>query len=190
MTLFVQTVKRLTNRNSILAEVALIMTGSILIAASAQIRFYLPNTPVPVTLQTLTVLLIAAVLGSWRGVAAVVTYIAAGSLGLPFFAGLKGGPITLLGPTGGYLLGFVVAAGLVGWMAKRKVYYNLLSAIPMFLAGQVVIYVFGTIWLSQFVGSISQALTVGVLPFIPGDIIKVVVGILILPTTWRIFRNQ
>ncbi len=190
MTLAARIENKFAIRHTWVMDAALILTGSLLIAASAQVRFYLPNTPVPVTLQTLVVLLIGAALGSWRGMAAAAVYVAAGSLGLPFFAGLKGGALALLGPTGGYLLGFVLATSLVGWMAERKLDRTVLSALPMFLAGQVVIYLCGTLWLSQFVGGFSQAMLVGVLPFVVGDAIKMVAAILILPASWQAVRPE
>lgn len=176
-------------KHSILAEISLVLTGSLLIAASAQVRFYLPNTPVPVTLQTLAVLLIGAVLGSRRGMAAAGTYMTLGSLGLPFFAGLNGGALALLGPTGGYLFGFVLAAGLVGWLAERKADRQMLSSLPMLLAGMGVIYLCGSLWLSQFVGGFGLAITAGVLPFVLGDLLKILLASFVLPAAWRMIRR-
>lgn len=190
MTLAVYTVRKIASQHPLLADVSLILAGSLVVAASAQIRIFLPNTPVPITLQTLAILLIGATLGTWRGMAAVATYVAAGGLGLPFFAGFGGGALALLGPTGGYLLGFVLAAGLVGWLAERKLDRKWSSALPMFLAGQLIIYLCGMIWLSHFVGGIAPALAAGVLPFLVGDGIKVAVSILALPAAWRMFHNQ
>jgi len=188
MTLAVQIEKKLAIQNSWLKDVALIVVGSLLIAASAQVRIYLPGTPVPLTLQTLVVLLIGAAFGAWRGGAAAATYLAAGSLGLPFFAGLKGGALALLGPTGGYLLGFVLAAILVGWLAEQRLDRKWTSALPVFLAGLAVIYLCGTLWLSLFVGGISQALAAGVMPFIFGDLIKISAAGLFLPAAWRLMK--
>lgn len=187
MTLAVHVLEKM-HRRSLAADIALILAGSLLIAGSAQVRFYLPNTPVPITLQTLAVLLIGAAYGSWRGMAAVVTYLAAGSLGLPFFAGLKGGAIALLGPTGGYLAGFVLAAGLVGWLAEHKFDRTVAGALPMFLGGQLVIYLCGVLWLAQFVGGFAPAVATGILPFIAGDLVKISFAMLALPLVRRWIR--
>ena len=187
MTLAVHALEKM-HRRSLAADAALILAGSLLIAGSAQVRVYLPNTPVPITLQTLAVLLIGAVYGPWRGMAAVVTYLAAGSLGLPFFAGLNGGAIALLGPTGGYLAGFVLAAGLVGWLADRKFDRTVAGALPMFLVGQLAIYLCGALWLTQFVGGLAPAVATGILPFVAGDLIKICLAMLALPLAWRWIR--
>lgn len=188
MTLAVHTVRKIAHRHAALADLGLILAGSLVVAASAQVRFFLPQTPVPVTLQTLAILLVGAALGTWRGMTSVILYIAAGILGLPFFAGLNGGTLALLGPTGGYLLGFVLAAGSVGWLAEHQFGRTLSSSILMFVAGQMVIYLFGILWLSGFVGGLNQAVFAGFLPFVLGDALKLTAAIWLLPTVWRLTR--
>ena len=100
-------------------DLALILAGSALIALSAQVAFPLPFSPVPVTGQTFGVLLVASLLGRARGTAAVLAYLAEGAAGLPVFAGAAAGPAKLIGPTGGYLTGFVLGAYVCGWLAER-----------------------------------------------------------------------
>ena len=188
MTIATHLINKMSEKRTALAEISLVLTGSLLIAASAQVKFYLPNTPVPVTLQTLAVLLIGAVLGCRRGMAAAATYVTLGSLGLPLFAGMNGGALALLGPTGGYLFGFVLAAGLVGWLAERKADRRLTSSLPMFLAGLTVIFLCGSLWLSQFVGGFGPAISTGILPFLAGDAVKMLLAAFLLPAAWRLVR--
>lgn len=179
---------QLRERNAVIVDTALVVLGSLLIAVLAQVRMYLPFTPVPVTGQTFAVLLIGAVLGSRRGAAAVGLYLLQGSLGLPFFAGGGAGFTVLLGPTGGYLAGFLPAAYVTGWLAERGFDRKLRTALPGFLAGQVVIYAFGVLWLARFTG-IDTALAAGLLPFLAGDAVKVALAAAVLPAAWKYVRG-
>lgn len=171
-----------------LYNLGLILGFSILIGLSAQISIPLPFTPVPITGQTLTVLLTGAVLGSRRGALAVLTYLAQGFAGLPVFAGGKFGLATLFGPTGGYLLGFVVAAFVTGWLAERGWDRNFKTNALAMLAGNVVIYLVGLPWLAVFTGA-NQAIALGLLPFIPGDLLKLALATALLPIGWRLVRS-
>lgn len=175
-------------RNRALVNVGLVVLGSWLLVALAQVRVYLPITPVPITGQTFGVLLIAAVLGARLGTATVGLYIIQGLLGLPFFAGGNAGLAALMGPTGGYLAGFLLAAYTVGSLAERGFDRSLFTAIPAFIAGTAVIYLFGAWQLSAFVG-MDKALAAGVLPFVVGDIIKAVLAGLALPAAWRAVKG-
>jgi biotin transport system substrate-specific component len=169
-------------------DLVLIATGSLLVALLAQVKIALPFTPVPLTGQTLGVLLIGALLGSKRGAAALALYVTEGTLGLPFFAGGGAGPSYLLGATGGYLLGFVAAAAVVGLLCERGLERSWRTALVPFVAGSLVIYACGAAWLAVFVGA-QKALAAGVLPFIIGDILKALLAALMLPALWRFTRR-
>jgi len=177
-------------RSAWLYDAALVLGGSWLIALSARIAVPLPWSPVPVTGQTLAVLLVAALLGSRRGALAVLATIAQGVAGLPVFAGGGAGPAWLLGPTGGYLLGFVLAAALVGHLAERGWDRHMAGAALAMVVGNVVIYLTGMAWLTQFVGSLEKAWAAGVLPFLVGDLFKIVLAMLLLPAGWRLLGHR
>ena len=168
-------------------DLLLIITGSLCVAGMAQVRIPLPFTPVPITGQTFAVLLVGASLGSRRGAASLVLYLLLGLLGLPFFAGGTSGLSALLGPTGGYLVGFVLAATLVGSLAARGLDRRVPGALLAFLAGEIVIYLFGVAWLSVYLG-IKQAIVAGFLPFLIGDAIKFVAAGLVLPAAWALVK--
>jgi biotin transport system substrate-specific component len=188
MSIGLTAVHALRERNRLAVDVSLVVLGSLLIAGMAQIRIYLPFTPVPVTGQTFAVLLIGAVLGARRGAAAVGLYLLQGAMGLPFFAGAGAGFAVLLGPTGGYLAGFLPAAYVTGWLAERGFDRSLRTALPGFLAGQVIIYACGVLWLSRFVG-MDGAFAAGVWPFMLGDLWKVALAAAALPTAWKFVRG-
>ncbi len=162
-------------------DAAMVLLGSWLVAALAQI--VIPLQPVPLTGQTLGVLLVGAALGWRRGVLALAAYVLQGAAGLPFFAGGASGVARLLGPTGGYLIGFIFAAALTGWLSERgwdRRFWGTLLAMAL---GNAVIYAFGIPWLAQFVGW-PRALEVGLLPFLLGDAIKAALAALALPGAW------
>lgn len=171
-----------------LRDVILIVLGALFVAALAQIEIPLPFTPVPVTGQTFGVLLVGAALGSKRGAASLASYLALGTFGLPFFAGGTHGPDILIGATGGYLIGFVIAAYVIGLLAERGLERNMRTSIIPFLIGTIIIYVCGVTWLTVFLGSFSKALVAGLLPFLVGDAIKLVAASLALPAAWKLVR--
>jgi biotin transport system substrate-specific component len=166
----------------------LIISGSLILAVLAQIEIILPFTPVPITGQTFGVLLIGAVLGSKRGAAAMIFYITEGAMGLPFFAGGGSGLGILTGATAGYLAGFVVAAYAIGWLAERGLERNVRTSVIPFLVGTVIIYTCGVAWLSIIVGSLGKAITLGLVPFLIGDVIKLIAASLLLPAAWKFVR--
>jgi biotin transport system substrate-specific component len=168
-------------------DILLVIAGSLCVAGMAQVRIPLPFTPVPITGQTFAVLLVGASLGSRRGAASLVLYLLLGMLGLPFFAGGASGLPALLGPTGGYLVGFIVAATLVGSLAARGLDRCVLGALLAFLAGEIVIYFFGIAWLGVTLG-IKQAFMAGCLPFLIGDAIKLVAAGFVLPAAWAMVK--
>jgi biotin transport system substrate-specific component len=177
--------KYLPRADQRLRDILLVVTGSLFVAAMAQVRIPLPFTPVPLTGQTFAVLLAGAALGSRRGTASMLLYLLLGVIGLPVFAGGSAGLAILAGPTGGYLVGFIVAAWLVGRMAEHQLDRKIRSMWKVFLAGEAVIYLFGLAWLSLFVG-FQHVLVAGFLPFIPGDLVKLAAATLALPGMWKL----
>jgi biotin transport system substrate-specific component len=165
-------------------DLGLILSGTLFVALLAQVKIPLPFTPVPLTGQTFAVLLVAAALGSWRGAVSLGLYTVLGLAGLPVFAGGAAGSYYAVGPTGGYLLGFVLAAWVVGRLAERGLDRRVRTAWLPFLAGTLVIYLCGAGWLALSLG-ITKALALGVLPFLIGDGIKIVLAALALPAAWR-----
>ena len=160
-----------------LADVAAVLAGAAALAASAR-PIPLPWTPVPITAQTLLVLLIGALLGPRRGALSVLAYLAAGAGGLPIFA-YGGGPAYLFGPTGGYLLGFVPAAHLTGALIERGWGRNYPSRLLALLVADAVVFAFGLAWLALYVplGALPLA---GLLPFLPGEAIKILLAAVVL----------
>jgi len=173
--------------DSRLRDALLVLTGSLVVAAMAQVRIPLPFTPVPLTGQTFAVLLVSAALGSRRGAGSLLLYLLAGTAGLPFFAGGASELAYLSGPTGGYLIGFVLAAYVVGRLAETGRDRHFLAAIATFLIGEVLIYIPALIWLSAWIGP-QHALVSGLLPFLAGDAIKLVAAALALPAAWKLVR--
>lgn len=172
---------------SLLWKLVLVLAGSALIALAAQVRIPLPFSPVPVTGQTFAVLLVAAALGR-LGLASVIAYLVEGALGLPVFAGGGFGVATIVGPTGGYLIGFALAVALIGSAAERGWDRHLLTALAAMLLGEIAIYVCGLTWLARFPLSVPL-LDAGLIPFIPGDLVKMVLAAVALPGAWRIVRR-
>lgn len=166
--------------------VLLALLGSLLVAVAAQIQ--VPMYPVPMTMQPLAVLVIGAAYGSRLGAATLLLYMAEGAVGLPVFAGLKGGAAHLIGPTGGYIVGFVVAATTVGWFAERGWLRSVLLSIAAMTLGVALIYLFGAGWLATLIG-FEKAIAGGVLPFLLGDAVKVVLAALIVPGAWALVER-
>jgi biotin transport system substrate-specific component len=170
------------------ATSAALVTGFALFTAlMAQIEVPLWFTPVPITGQTLAVLLAGAALGARMGAASQMLYFALGAVGLPFYSGGEGGWEIATGATGGYLVGFVVAAAVVGHLAERGQDRSVVTALPAFLMGSAVIYVFGVAWLASYleVGA-TEAMGLGLTPFVIGDLVKVALAGVLLPAAWRL----
>lgn len=172
-----------------LYDVALVLLGSALIALSAQVAVPIPLSPVPVTGQTFAVLLVGAALGRARGSAAVLAYLAEGAAGLPVFAGGLAGPAVLLGPTGGYLFGFVPAAWICGALAERGWDRHLPGTLAAMIAGDLAIFAVGVPWLARFVGP-ENAIAFGVAPFVAGNVAKIVLAACVLPAAWLCVRRS
>ena len=171
-----------------LRDAVLIVLGALLVALLAQVKIALPFTPVPLTGQTLAVLLVGAALGSKRGAASMLFYIALGALGMPVFAGGQSGLAYLSGATLGYLVGFVIAAYVIGLLAERGLERSVRTSLIPFFVGTIIIYVCGVTWLTLVLGSLSKAIAGGLLPFLLGDALKAVAAALMLPGAWKFVR--
>jgi biotin transport system substrate-specific component len=183
--LAVEVVNRLRIKENIFLDTVLIILGSFFVAICSQVAYYLPFSPVPITGQTFAVLLTGAVLGSRRGGLSLSLYVLEGILGLPVFAAGTSGIAVLLGPTFGYLIGFILAGILVGLLAEKGFDRHWYTMIIAFCVGQAVIYFFGVLRLSMFVG-MKRVFELGVTPFLIGDVIKAGLAITLLPLTWRL----
>lgn len=177
--------------NTRTATVVAVVGFALLTALAAQYVIPLPFTPVPITGQTLVVLLAGGVLGSRRGAASMMLYLALGAVGLPFFAQASGGWEVVTGATGGYIVGFIAAAWFVGFLAERRQDRAIATSIPAFLTGNAIIYLFGVTWLSYSLNlSAADALGAGLAPFVIGDAFKVALAGLALPATWKLFSGE
>ena len=148
-----------------------IAAGALAVAAAAQVAVPVPFSPVPMTLQPLAVLAVGGLLGAAGGVAALTTYLALGVLGLPVFAGGSSGIVHLLGPTGGYLLAFPVAAGVTGALVGKRP--GVLRALGACALGMAVIHAGGVAQLALLTGDAATAIRTGFVPFLTGDLVKV-----------------
>ena len=176
------------SRTGFLWDVALVVGFACLTAVCAQVSFWIGM--VPVSGQTFGVLLAGALLGSRRGALSQLSYLAVGATGIPYWFALGGPPgiARLAGPTGGYLIGFVAAAFIIGWLAERGWGRRVWTAILAMIAGSVVIYIFGLSWLAHFVpeGTLLQA---GLYPFVIGDLVKIAAAALVVPSGWLLLRR-
>jgi biotin transport system substrate-specific component len=171
---------------------ALLVVGfSLLTALAAQVVVPLPWTPVPLTGQTFAVLLTGALLGSRLGALAMLAYLAEGAAGLPFFKGGAGGAHHLfLSPTAGYLLAFPVAAFVTGRLAERGWDRRFTTAAAAMALGSLVILAAGWAGLTRFSPTPFAAFNAGVVPFLPGDVIKIALAAAALPAGWAILRRR
>lgn len=170
---------------------ALAMLGAVLLTVSAKLQ--IPFYPVPMTMQTFVVLVLGTAYGARLGAATVGVYLVVGALGLPVFAGTpeKGiGLAYLVGPTSGYLVGFVLAAWLCGWLAERGWDRSVLTAGMAMIAGNVAIYVPGLIWLGALFGWDKPILASGLAPFVLGDLTKLVLAAALMPLAWRLLGRR
>lgn len=172
-------------------SVLLVIAAAGLTALAAQWRIQLPFTPVPITGQTFAVLLTGAGLGWGLGASGQLLYLTVGALGAPVFSEASGGFEVLTGATGGYLFGFVFAAGLVGWMAEHRQDRTFATMFTAFVLGSVVIYVFGVTGLMISADmSLSGAVEAGVVPFLLGDLIKAAGAGILLPGAWKLLGDR
>lgn len=168
-------------RSQLLAKFALVISGIALLAISSKIQ--VPFWPVPMTLQSLVVLLIGASYGARLAGTTLLSYLATGAIGLPVFA--KGAGLAYMaGPTGGYLIGFLAAAVVVGWLADRGFGRTLLSAVAILAAGELVLFALGVSWLAIAIG-LQKAIAGGLMPFIPAEALKMALACAALDLAWR-----
>ena len=176
-------------------EVTLIAGFALLTAALARVRIPLGFTPVPVTGQTLAVLLAGASLGAWRGASSQLLYWLMGMVGLPFYSNGTGGWSVATGPTMGYLVGFIVAAAVVGRLAEYRHDRHVLTSVAAMTMGSMIIYVCGATWLAINLGiplatGEQNAISLGVTPFLVGDVIKMCLAGLATASTWRFINRE
>jgi biotin transport system substrate-specific component len=174
-----------------LMSVVLVVAAAGLTALAAQWYVQLPFTPVPVTGQTFAVLLTGAALGWKLGAAGQMLYVAVGALGAPVFSEASGGIEILKGATGGYLVGFVFAAALIGWMAEHRQDRTFATMFTAFILGSTVIYLFGVTGLMISTGwPLDEAVAKGVVPFLLGDLIKAAAAGVVLPGAWKLIGDR
>jgi biotin transport system substrate-specific component len=175
-------------------RIAAVLFVTVLTIVAAQVSIPLPFTPVPFTLQPMIVLLGGAALGSRLGLSAQVLYLAAGIAGLPVFAAspvLPQGVARLLGPTGGYLMSYPLAAFAAGYLAERGFDRRYLTSVLAMAAGLVIVFAFGVGWIAIGAPHLGwhAALATGLYPFIPADILKVFLAAAVLPAAWKLLRQ-
>ena len=167
-------------------DIALIVSGSLLIGLCAQISI---GWPVPVTGQTFAVLMVGALFGARRGSLCVVAYIAEGVAGFPVFSAGRAGLGVLAGPTGGYLAGFIAAAYITGFLAEKGWDRHIWTTIIAMILGNLAIYTFGLCWLCNIV-DIKSVLAIGLYPFIVGDLLKIALAAVLLPAGWKLLGRR
>ncbi len=172
---------------AVIYDIALVIGGSLLIGLCARVSILLPISPVPITGQTFAVLMIGALLGAKRGSLAALAYIIEGAAGLPVFA-FGGGFWILLGPTGGYLIGFIPAAYITGLLAEKGWDRRVATTILAMVFGNVVIYAFGLLQLCWLTGINKSVLAMGIYPFIIGDLLKIALAAAVLPLGWKLLE--
>ena len=168
---------------TLVMDVVLVVAGAALVTVLAQVA--IPLWPVPITGQTLAVLLVGSTLGAARGAISMVLYALLGLVGLPVYSDGSHGATVLFGATGGYIVGFVISAALVGWLAERQWDRKVLKAIVTFVAGSVVVFAVGLPWLAVVLHTdLPTTLQYGLYPFIIGGVIKAVIAAGLLPLAW------
>jgi biotin transport system substrate-specific component len=172
---------------------AAVLFVTVVTIVAAQVSIPLPFTPVPFTLQPMIVLLGGAALGSRLGASAQVLYLAAGLAALPVFAAspvLPQGVARLLGPTGGYLMSYPLAAFVAGYLAERRFDRRYLTSVVAMGAGLAIVFAFGVAWIAWGAphAGLSAALATGLYPFLPADVLKVLLAATVLPAAWKFLR--
>jgi biotin transport system substrate-specific component len=176
---------------SAINNVALILSGAVFTAYAAQL--VIPMWPVPITAQTLAVLLVGSVLGATRGAISLIVYFSMGAMGLPVFSAATS---LSFGPTFGYLVGFIAAAALIGYLSERGWHKSVTGVLGSFAIANSVIYVFGLPWLAFALGTLGAAndlasvAAAGLAPFIIGDVIKMTIAAALLPLAWKFLGKK
>lgn len=174
---------------SLTTDILLIGAGAALTGVLAQVT--IPLYPVPITGQTLAVILVGSTLGALRGALSMVLYLALGTIGLPWFSDASSGWGVVAGPTGGYIVGFIAAAALTGWLAQRTWDRRVLGAFVSMSAGTLVTFAVGLPWLAASLGlTLEQTLEAGLYPFLIGGVIKALLAAGILPLAWKLSSKR
>ena len=168
----------------LVTDIVLVASGAALVSLFAQLT--VPMYPVPMTGQTLAVLLVGATLGALRGIISLSLYAVLGIVGLPVFSDASSGFGVVAGPTGGYIIGFILSAGLVGWLAQRQWDHRILGALASFVAGTVATFAIGLPWLAVVLNlDLAQTLQFGLWPFLVGGLVKAALGAGIIRLAWH-----
>jgi biotin transport system substrate-specific component len=172
-------------------HLALILAGTVLIAAAAQVNFYLPGNPVPYTGQTFAVLLAGGALGLKRGIASAALYLVIGAVGLPVFADRSGGWDVIVGATGGYIVGFILAAAIVGRLAELGWDRRIVGSVGAMVLGDAAIFAVGVPWLAVARGQpLDWAVANGLTPFLGAEVIKLALAAAAFPAAWWIVGRR
>ena len=180
-------IKIKTKEKEFFKSIFFVLSGVIFLSIMSQLIIPLYFTPVPISLGSFGVILIALVYGRKLGIATVLSYVAAGSLGAPIFAGFKAG--SLFSPTGGYILGYIAATVILGFLSDKGVAKSYVKTFLSLLLASAVILILGALVLMLFV-PIKNVFMAGVLPFIPGDMLKVVAATLLFPRLWKFIKKN
>lgn len=177
-------------KKSLAADIILVLAGTFLTAVSAQLQIAIPGYPVPFTFQTLSVLLVGSVLGTMRGGLSLALYAALGTF-LPIYSNHTSGVDHLFGATGGYIVGFVVASAIVGFMAEKGLSKNVLGMVLTYVVGSAIIYAIGASWLTYQVlgGDWAKGLALGITPFLIWDAVKAVIAGALVPGGWALAKS-
>lgn len=168
----------------LVTDIVLVASGAALVSILAQLT--VPMYPVPMTGQTLAVLLVGATLGAVRGIISLSLYAVLGIVGLPVFSDASSGFGVIAGPTGGYIIGFILSAGLVGWLAQRQWDHRFLGASAAFLVGTLATFAVGLPWLSVVLSlDLAQTLNGGLYPFLVGGLVKAAIGAGLIRLAWH-----
>ena len=176
-------------------DAVLVVSAALFTALCAQVTIPLGFTPVPLTGQTFAVLSVGGILGARRAMASQALYWALGAIGLPFYSAASGGWKAATGSTFGYFIGFVLAAGVVGWFADRRDDRNYISSLSAMFMASAIIYAVGALWLAHFLNipvatGETNAIALGVSPFLAGDIVKIALAAAIAPLGWATYRAK
>ncbi len=174
-------------RGGLLTAAAAAVLGSLLLAASAKVQ--VPFWPVPMTMQSMVVILLGMAYGSRLATATVLLYLAEGLAGLPVFAGAGAGPAYMTGPTAGYLLGFVLAAGVTGWLAERGWDRSPVKAVAALAIGHALLFVPGVAWMAVLFGG-EKAVALGLTPFLAATVLKTALGAAIMQAAWKVVARR
>lgn len=166
-------------------QALLVVAGIAAMAALAKIQVFLPGNPVPITMGTFGILTIGAAYGARLGLVTILGYLALGAMGATVFAGEKAGLTYMMGGTGGYLVGYVLATLALGFAARKGWDRNVLQMALAMLVGNALIYIPGLLWLNGFAESWTQTLEWGITPFLIGDALKLVLAALLVPAVWK-----